>query len=316
MSDITMNQDEKCQFLKEQIEYLYEKEGRSISYISRLFKIQRYAISKSLKEWQTPKPKPMTKLTPSQQKFVNKHRQTIIQMLDTDNTAIEIADRIGCTKAQLEQIYLVRDKALAEANRQKSNRRKAKATIYQEEKMRESARNYDFHNLPGEQWKPILGYESYEISTKGRIRVYAKSYHSFYLKKPWLSKDGYVRVTITKNDSTHKQKTLLLHRLVAQTFIPHNSSLTVVNHKNGNKEDNAVDNLEWVTPSDNNKHYYNVLKDGEITHSRQRKTFKEYAEYKGIHFRSMTELAQYMGISRATLARRMKTPDKYGIKIH
>ena len=312
----SMNQYEKCQFLKNQIEYLYSKEGRSISYISKLFEIQRYVISRKLKEWNTPLATPKKHLSPSQQKFVNKHRQTIIKMLDNDETAANIAKTIGCTKPQLEMIYIPRDDALREANRQKSDRRHAKAQAYRDMRAKNSILNYEFALIEGEIWKPILGYEDYDISNMGRVRAYSQMCHRHYLKKPWLSKDGYMRITLTLHNQPGKSKTLLLHRLVAQTFIEHDPALNVVNHKDGNKSNNAVSNLEWVSASDNNNHYYTVLKHGEKTHSRKRKAFKDYAEYQGIRFTSMTALANYMGVSRATLARRMKEPERFGITIH
>lgn len=312
----SMNQYEKCQFLKNQIEYLYSKEGRSISYLSRLFDIQRYIISRKLKEWDTPLPTPKKHLSPSQQKFVNRHRQTIIEMLDNDETAANIAAKIGCTKPQLEQIYLKRDDALIEANRQKANRRHANAQNWRDTHAQNSMLDYNIEPIDGEIWKPILGYEDYEISNMGRIRAYSKLCQRHYLKKQWHSKDGYVRVTLTPKDRAYKSKTMLVHRLVAQTFIEHDESLTFVNHKDGNKSHNNVDNLEWITPTGNNEHYYKVLKNGEKTHSRKRKAFKDYVEYNGIHFTSITALAKYMGISRTTLARRMQDPAKFGITIH
>lgn len=312
-----MNQYEKCQLLKEQIEYLYTKEGKSIAYLSRLFHIQRYVISRKLREWQTPKPKHQTHLSPSQQKFVNKHRQTIITMLNNDATSQQIADKIGTTKAQIDQIYIQRDPALYKANQEKANRRHARARQAINDKKNNSHRQYNYDTIDGEIWKPILGYEDYEVSNKGRIRSYSRQYKAYYLKKAWDSKDGYVRISLTKNDATRKSRTLLLHRIVAQTFLPHDASLTVVNHKDGNKHNNMVDNLEWVTPSENNVHYYRTLKDGKPTHSRQRKLFTDYILCDGKRFTTMTSLAKYLKVSRATLARWIKNnPEAHNLTIH
>ncbi len=66
---------------------------------------------------------------------------------------------------------------------------------------------------------------------------------------------GYLRVSLNLDG---KSKEYFVHRLVAQEFIPHDDNLTVVNHKDGNKHNNNVNNLEWVTPSENNKHAFDT----------------------------------------------------------
>lgn len=68
-----------------------------------------------------------------------------------------------------------------------------------------------------------------------------------------LSKNAYLQATLTHNG---KQFCVLPHRLVAKGFIPNPKSLPLVNHKDGNKHNNNVENLEWCTPGENNKHAY------------------------------------------------------------
>lgn len=70
--------------------------------------------------------------------------------------------------------------------------------------------------------------------------------------KPQVTKFGYLRVNIGK-------KLRLVHRLVAQAFIPNPENKPQINHKNGNKKDNRVENLEWNTAKENNTHAYSVL---------------------------------------------------------
>lgn len=65
-----------------------------------------------------------------------------------------------------------------------------------------------------------------------------------------------MHVGLGKNGKTHQ---LLVHRLVAQTFIPNPENKQEVNHKNGVRTDNRVENLEWVTKSENEIHKYKVL---------------------------------------------------------
>ena len=76
------------------------------------------------------------------------------------------------------------------------------------------------------------------------------------LLSPSLDKDGYLKFTLRTTDS---KTTAFQHRLLAISFIPNLESLPEVNHKDGNKSNNALSNLEWVTKSENMLHSINVL---------------------------------------------------------
>ncbi len=104
-----------------------------------------------------------------------------------------------------------------------------------------------------EVYKDIKGYESYyEISNLGKVR--STSYKGSRILKPAKTKKGYLNVVLcVKQIKTHK----LVHRLVAEAFLENPFSLEQVNHINGNKEDNSVENLEWCTQDYNNYHAYN-----------------------------------------------------------
>lgn len=97
-------------------------------------------------------------------------------------------------------------------------------------------------------WLTILN--DYEISDDGEIR----NKHTGRLIKQFAGKDGYLRTQIAG-------KTRSVHRLVALAFIPTEVGKDFVNHKDGNKQNNKVDNLEWCTRSENMQHAYdNALK--------------------------------------------------------
>lgn len=99
-----------------------------------------------------------------------------------------------------------------------------------------------------ELWKTIPNFSNYEVSTLGNIR------NKITLNE--LSKNslrgGYIRLNI-KNDNGNP-RTMTIHRLVALTFIPNPENKYTVNHINHNKLDNRVENLEWATTTEQNRH--------------------------------------------------------------
>lgn len=102
-------------------------------------------------------------------------------------------------------------------------------------------------------WKSIKGFNNYEISDQGKVR----NKKTQYILKGRLSKSGYYQVNI-KNDETGKFINQYIHRLVAQHFIDNIHNKREVNHKNGNKLDNRMKNLEWVTASENQLHRHSI----------------------------------------------------------
>lgn len=154
-----------------------------------------------------------------------------------------------------------------------------------------------------EEWRQVEGFESYYVSNMGR--VYNTLTKRFIGNKN-SDKYGYKRVKLSKLGA---RKPIDVHRLVAETFIPNPLNLKCVNHKDGNKENNTVDNLEWCTYSDNNKHAIKMgltnhpkgedikiskLKESDIRFIREnyKPNSKEY---------NYRKLAQRFGVSKRTI---------------
>lgn len=114
-------------------------------------------------------------------------------------------------------------------------------------------------------WRDILGYEGYyKVSNEGEVRSVDRYVNTRWdiktLQKGSLmnlrrDKDGYLIVTLRREG---KAKTFRVSRLVASAFIPNPSNLQYVNHLDGVRDNNHVDNLEWCTQSHNIKHSYNI----------------------------------------------------------
>ena len=96
-------------------------------------------------------------------------------------------------------------------------------------------------------WKNIVGYEGkYQISNLGRVKSLKDRYgYRERILKPSTNKRGYKKVVLVKVGE--KRKTFLVHRLVAEAFIPNPNNYSEVNHKDENPSNNNVDNLEWCT---------------------------------------------------------------------
>ncbi len=92
--------------------------------------------------------------------------------------------------------------------------------------------------------RKLQDYKNYYVTNDGKI--YSKSHNVFMSQRK--DGNGYMLITLYQN-ATSKDE--LVHRLVAKTFIPNPEESPYVNHKNGNKSDNRVDNLDWMTCSEN-----------------------------------------------------------------
>ena len=116
-----------------------------------------------------------------------------------------------------------------------------------------------------EVWKDVIGYEGlYQISNLGRIkslkRTVKKSNGSTkFVREKIIKKKtnyGYENVALSKNGIVSTKK---VHRIIAEVFIPNPENKKTINHKNGIRNDNRIENIEWSTYSENNFHAYRVL---------------------------------------------------------
>lgn len=169
-------------------------------------------------------------------------------------------------------------------------------------------------------WKDIKEYENlYQCSTYGNIRsldryVYGQSGKSQFRKgqkiKPIKNKNGYLQFALNKNA---KRKMVYVHIIIAETFIENPRELNTVNHKDGNKLNNNVDNLEWCSYSENNLHSYKILK---------RKRADEGASPKSVYvidtiekslkyYKSITEASNSIKLSHTQINRYIHSNKKW-----
>ena len=123
-------------------------------------------------------------------------------------------------------------------------------------------------------FKDIKDYEGlYQVSNLGRVKSLSRIVrvgNNYYLKpekmlKEHINCDGYKSVVLYKNNN---KKRILLHQLVALTFIPNNNNFPIVNHKDFNKGNNKVENLEWCSPKYNVR-YSNGIKIKQLNKNRE-----------------------------------------------
>lgn len=156
-------------------------------------------------------------------------------------------------------------------------------------------------------WKDIKGYEGiYQVSNYGRVKVLDRKVWNakvecvrkgrlFRLNK---NSNGYYQISLTK-DGKYTVKTI--HRLVAEAFLPNHFNLPQVNHIDGNKTNNNVENLEWCTSLENIRHAHKMKLTPNIARKVQKldkNTNKILCEYKSVHEASIIEKIDETSIRR------------------
>ncbi|MCD8109247.1 MAG: NUMOD4 motif-containing HNH endonuclease [Clostridiales bacterium] len=292
----------KCELLKDSITYLYEKEGRSKSYISRVLMLDRTTLARCINdEWGLVKADERH-LTPSNQKFLNNHRKDIVDMLDTDITMSDIARKLKISRKSLLDTFIRQDKELLHHYNLYKQRAANRSEQCKQEKMDKSRLDYDFEPIEGEEWQPILGYEQYEVSNMGRVRHYAQRYKKYYLLKLHIN-NFHGRAQIILHDAEGKQHTLNFARIVAHTFVGgFDENHNTVDHLDGNPLNNRADNLEWVSQSENNLRSFQNGKKGHAGYSKNKKFRCVILDGK-YEFKTFVALAKFLGVSETQLGR-------------
>lgn len=147
-----------------------------------------------------------------------------------------------------------------------------------------------------EKWKAIIGYEGlYEVSNLGRVRSLKRNTTNGKILKLNPDKDGYLRFAVCKENT---QKMMRVHREVAKAFIENPNNYNIINHKDENKANNNVNNLEWCTAQYNST--YN-----NINYKRGLKRRKAIVAVKGnevLYFDSVTIAANALGVSQKNIS--------------
>lgn len=148
----------------------------------------------------------------------------------------------------------------------------------------------------GEIWAEIFGYPDYEVSTYGRV------YNSRLGRMLQQSnRNGYLGVNLIRNQ---KSTTMYVHRLVAFAFLIREEGCLQVNHIDGDRQYNVIDNLEWCTQSRNMKHAYEVGL-WSPTNKRPIRIIEN-----GMEFSSLSECARFFNITPSSVYSGLNDPDR------
>ena len=157
-------------------------------------------------------------------------------------------------------------------------------------------------------WIPVSGYEGlYSINENGHVYGHKRN----KLIKPYINQSGYKKCALSKNSIV---KHVSVHRILAATFLENAENKPQVNHMDGNKLNNNLSNLEWVTGSENIQHAFATGLSGMTEEQRlmqgnwfKRKVFcLDKSSGKEFNFDSETAACKYFGFSKGTISRYIK----------
>lgn len=158
----------------------------------------------------------------------------------------------------------------------------------------------------GEIWKTVPGFSRYDASTFGRVRStnYKRS-GKIQILKPALSSDGYLKTVFLNDDGRYRPRPI--HKIIAITFLDDVNGLEV-NHINGIKTDNSVNNLEFVTRSENIKHAFN---NGLMSAKRGSKNGMSKLSESDV-----LEIRKYRSLFKGRYYDRKMLAEKYGVSVY
>ncbi len=146
-----------------------------------------------------------------------------------------------------------------------------------------------------EVWKPISGYEGlYDVSNFGRVRSYKKGKWGLCSDPKIITGQKgkhYITVTLCRDGT---KKSVYIHRLVADSFVPNAEKHSDVNHKDGNKLNNNAENLEWCTHRQNMEHAERMSL---MTYNKKAVVCCDT----NVTYCSITDAASAVGISRTSI---------------
>lgn len=294
-----MTHIQKANELEFTIRFLYEKEGRSKKYISRLLAIDYKVVCNFINEKQMEQAN-VYRLTPSNQKFANRNKNLIKSRLDNDIPVSKIANELH-VKTDYVYYIIKRVEVLKKAFEDKKNRELFRTQQQKTENEEHIKNKLKYEDIDGEIWKPILGYENYEISNLGRVRSFVEKYCMWKLLTPTAnSRNGRLYVSLFNQG---KRQNLQIARLVGFAFIDGYSEINnTINHKDSNVTNNKADNLEWISQQDNNIYAY---KNGR----NKAYAFKKHKKFKKIilngiyEFKTIRACAKFVGVSETQMHR-------------
>lgn len=150
-------------------------------------------------------------------------------------------------------------------------------------------------DLPNEVWYVIPFATDYKVSNLGRVK--SCKFNKERIMQQVLRKNGYLHTNITTNGRT---KSLLVHRLACISILGENDK-NEVNHKNGIRYDNRIENLEWMNHSENGKHSYDKLGRKKLYGELNFLSKKVKCENFDLTFNSVRIASREMGISKSSI---------------
>ena len=151
-------------------------------------------------------------------------------------------------------------------------------------------------------WKDVPGFEGlYQVSNYGQIKSTPRRGTVGGIMKGHADRKGYINITLRKDGKQYTQK---LHRLIAITFIPNPHNYPEVNHRDENKQNNRIDNLEWCSTSYNHEYGTRTLR----ASARCGKPI--CCVETGVEYQGARQAAREMGIDASGITKALKNPNR------